>query len=119
MAWVLLVLLGVTGMGNAVKYFPRPVIVGFTNGTAILIDSTQIKDFFGLRLDQVPGDFFHRMKALGGSFGTLNLEATLLALISLVVMILCQKYARRVPGAILVCFGATAAVGLVAFAGGT
>ena len=72
MAGVLLVLLGVTGMGSAVKYFPRPVIVGFTNGIAILIASTQIKDFFGLRLDQVPGDFFHRMKALGGSFGTLN-----------------------------------------------
>ncbi len=113
MAGVLLVLLGVTGMGTAVKYFPRPVIVGFTNGIAILIASTQIKDFFGLRLDQVPGDFFHRMKALGGAFGTLNWEATLLALISLTVMIACQKYARRVPGAILVCFGATAAVALI------
>jgi len=53
------------------------------------------------------------MKALGGSFGTLNWEATLLAVISLVVMILCQKHARRVPGAILVCFGATAAVALI------
>src|SRR5258707_276380 len=112
MAGVLLVLLGVTGMGTAVKYFPRPVIVGFTNGIAILIASTQIKDFFGLRLDQIPGDFFHRMKALAGAFGTLNWEATLLALISLTVMIACQKYARRVPGAILVSFGATAAVAL-------
>src|SRR6202166_176814 len=113
MAGVLLVLLGVTGMGTAVKYFPRPVIVGFTNGIAILIASTQIKDFFGLRLDQVPGDFFHRMKALGSAFGTLNWEATLLAGISLAVMIFCQKFARRVPGAILVCFGATAAVALI------
>src|SRR6201998_1295663 len=113
MAGVLLVLLGVTGMGTAVKYFPRPVIVGFTNGIAILIASTQIRDFFGLRLDQVPGDFFHRMKALAGAFATLNWEATLLALISLAVMIVCQKYARRVPGAILVCFGATAAVALI------
>src|SRR6266851_3351979 len=95
MAGVLLVLLGITGMGTAVKYFPRPVIVGFTNGIAILIASTQIRDFFGLRMDQVPGDFFHRMKALGGSFATLNWEATLLAVISLVVMILCKK--RRFP----------------------
>jgi sulfate permease, SulP family len=113
MAGVLLVLLGATGMGTAVKYFPRPVIVGFTNGIAILIASTQIKDFFGLRLDQVPGDFFHRMKALAGGLGTLNWDAALLASISLVVMILCQKYARRVPGAILVCFAATAAVALL------
>jgi SulP family sulfate permease len=113
MAGVMLVLLGITGMGTAVKYFPRPVIVGFTNGIAILIASTQIRDFFGLRLDQVPGDFFHRMAALARAFPTLNWEATLLAAISLAVMISCQKYARRLPGAILVCFGATAAVALI------
>jgi len=113
MAGVMLVLLGITGMGTAVKYFPRPVIVGFTNGIAILIASTQIRDFFGLRLDQVPGDFFHRMAALARAFPTLNWEATLLAVISLAVMISCQKYAKRVPGAILVCFGATAAVALI------
>jgi len=53
------------------------------------------------------------MKALAAAFGTLNWEATLLAVSSLAVMILCQKYARRVPGAILVCFGATAAVALM------
>src|SRR6201998_1495016 len=113
MAGVLLVLLGVTRMGTAVKYFPRPVIVGFTNGIAILIASTQIKDFFGLRLDQVPGVFSHRMKGLAGGFGKLNWTVALVALISLAVMIVCQKYARRVPGAILVCFGATAAVALM------
>src|ERR1700683_4035052 len=48
MAGVLLILLGATGLGAAVKFIPRPVIVGFTNGIAILIASTQIKDFFGL-----------------------------------------------------------------------
>src|SRR5215472_5682981 len=112
MAGVLLVLLGVTGMGTAVKYFPRPVVVGFTNGIAILIASTQIRDFFGLRMDQVPGDFFHRMAALGRAFPTANWQATALALISLAVMILCLKFAKRIPGAIVVCFGATATVAL-------
>jgi sulfate permease, SulP family len=62
MAGVLLVLLGVTGMGTMVKYFPRPVVVGFTNGIAILIASTQIRDFLGLRMNHVSGDFFHRIK---------------------------------------------------------
>jgi sulfate permease, SulP family len=113
MAGVMLVLLGITGMGTAVKYFPRPVIVGFTNGIAILIASTQIRDFFGLRMDHVPGDFFHRMAAIGAAFGSFNWQATLLAVISLAVMILCLKFAKRVPGAILVCFGATAAVALL------
>src|ERR1700747_1372887 len=70
MAGVLLVLLGVTGMGTMVKYFPRPVVVGFTNGIAILIASTQIRDFFGLKMDQVPGDFFHRMVAFARAWNT-------------------------------------------------
>src|SRR6266478_4331646 len=73
MAGVLLMLLGVTGMGTAVKYFPRPVVVGFTNGIAILIASTQIQEFFGLRLgDHPPTDFFHRMAALARAFPTIN-----------------------------------------------
>src|ERR1700719_2927562 len=110
MAGVLLILLGVTGMGTAVKYFPRPVIVGFTNGIAILIASTQIKDFFGLRLDQVPGDFFHRMRVVLGSVGTISWQATAVALASLAIMLFCLKYAQRVPGAIIVTFAATAAV---------
>jgi SulP family sulfate permease len=113
MAGVLLVLLGVTGMGSAVKYFPRPVIVGFTNGIAILIASTQIRDLFGLRMEHVPGDFFHRMQAFGKAANTISWQATAVALGSLAVMILCLKYAKRVPGAIVVTFGATAAVTLL------
>ena len=113
MAGVLLVLLGVTGMGTAVKYFPRPVIVGFTNGIAILIASTQIQEFFGLKLDHPPSDFFHRMAALARAFPTINWEATIISLASLAVLIFCLRFAKRVPGAILVCFGATAAVSLL------
>jgi sulfate permease, SulP family len=113
MAGVLLVLLGVTGMGTAVKYFPRPVIVGFTNGIAILIASTQIQEFFGLKLDHPPGDFFHRMAALARAFPSINWEAAVISLASLAVMIFCVRFAKRIPGAILVCFGATAAVSLL------
>ncbi|HEY4979267.1 MAG TPA: SulP family inorganic anion transporter, partial [Candidatus Acidoferrum sp.] len=110
LAGVILVIMGITGLGALVKYFPRPVVVGFTNGIAILIASTQLRDFFGLRMEHVPGDFFHRMGAIAENFHTLNLTATLLGLISLLVMIVCVKYFKKIPGAILVCFGATAAV---------
>src|ERR1700694_4102762 len=82
MAGVLLVLLGVTGMGTAVKYFPRPVIVGFTNGIAILIASTQIRDLFGLRMDHVPGDFFHRVKAFAAAAHTISWPATIVSMAS-------------------------------------
>src|ERR1700683_3569720 len=72
MARVLLVILGVTGLGTAVKYIPRPVVVGFTNGIAVIIASTQIKDFFGLKVEKVPGDFLARMAILARNFHTLS-----------------------------------------------
>src|SRR6202167_2863045 len=53
MGGVLLLILGITGLGTAVKFIPRPVVVGFTNGIAVIIASTQIKDFFGLKIDNV------------------------------------------------------------------
>jgi SulP family sulfate permease len=101
MAGVILVLLGVTGLGLAVKYIPRPVIVGFTNGIAILIASTQIKDFFGLRTPPVPGDFPGRIKILVEAASTISPESTLLALGALVLIVCTMRYARRVPGYIV------------------
>ena len=56
MAGVMLVILGATGMGSAVRFIPRPVVVGFTNGIAVLIASTQVRDFLGLRIDRVAHD---------------------------------------------------------------
>ena len=113
MAGVILVLLGATGMGAAVKYFPRPVVIGFTNGIAILIASTQVRDFFGLQMEHVPGDFFHRMQAYGRAWHTISLPAMTIALASIAVMVLCLKYAKKIPGAILVTFGATGLVYLL------
>ena len=112
LAGLLLVIMGATGLGSMVKYFPRPVVVGFTNGIAILIASTQLRDLFGLRMEHVPGDFFRRMGAIAENFHTLNWVATVLGFGSLAVMIFCAKLLKRVPGAIVVCFGATAAVAL-------
>ena len=113
LAGLLLVLMGVTGLGAMVRYFPRPVVVGFTNGIAILIASTQIRDFFGLRMEHVPGDFFHRMGAIAENFQSLNWAATAVGIGSLIVMILSLRYFKRVPGSIVVCFGATALVSLL------
>src|SRR5947208_5221620 len=79
MAGVLLVILGATGMGSAVKFIPRPVVIGFTNGIAVLIASTQAEDFFGLQLAKVPGEFWLRMKALVASFPSWSSQATIVA----------------------------------------
>src|SRR5437588_8238793 len=86
MAGVLLVVLGATGMGSAVKFIPRPVVLGFTNGIAVLIASTQIKDFFGLHVAKVPGEFWLRIKVLAAGFSTWSPRATLLAVCTVAVM---------------------------------
>jgi len=113
MAGFLLVILGVTGMGTAVKFIPRPVVIGFTNGIAVLIASTQVKDFLGLRMDKVPGEFWLRMKALAASFPTWSPKATILAGGTVGVMLLCRAISNRIPGAIVGMLGATAAAYLL------
>ncbi|PYV74127.1 MAG: sodium-independent anion transporter, partial [Acidobacteria bacterium] len=113
MAGVLLVVLGATSMGSAVKFIPRPVVVGFTNGIAVLIASTQIKDFFGLQLAKVPGEFWLRMKALAASSPTWSARATLLAVCTVAVMLLCRAFSNRIPGPIVAMLGATVAANLL------
>lgn len=110
MAGVMLVILGVTGLGTAVKYIPRPVVVGFTNGIAVIIASTQIKDFFGLKVDKVPGDFLARMEILARNFRTLSPLETGLGVFALIVILIFMRYVKRVPGYIIALFAGTALV---------
>jgi SulP family sulfate permease len=108
MAGVLLVVLGATGLGTAVKFIPRPVVVGFTNGIAVLIASTQIKDFLGLRLDGLPGDLAGRMRALGAHLDTASLVAIAMAGTAVVTIALTRRYAPRISGSVLVLVAGTA-----------
>ena len=110
MAGVLLVIMGASGMGTAVKYIPRPVVIGFTNGIAVLIASTQVKDFFGLQLDKVPGVFSLRIQALAGSFHTLSYTATALAGATVLIILVCRTISIRIPGSILALLLGTALV---------
>src|SRR5579863_9678651 len=74
MAGAMLVVMGLTGLGAAVKFIPRPVTIGFTNGIALLIASTQIKDFLGLTVGTVPSAFVPRMRVLAEHAGTIQWE---------------------------------------------
>ena len=112
MAGVLILLLGLTGLGTAVRFIPRPVIVGFTNGIALLIASTQIKDYFGLQLTKVPGEFFERMEALLGAAHTASAAAIALGTAALAAIVLVMKFVPRVPGYIVALIGGTAATAL-------
>jgi SulP family sulfate permease len=110
MAGVLLVIMGATSMGSAVKFIPRPVIIGFTNGIAILIASTQIRDFFGLEIDKIPGVFSLRIETLAMHFGSLNYRATALALLTVAILVICRLVSNRIPGAIVALLVGTVSV---------
>ncbi len=111
MAGVILLAMGLTGLGSAVRFIPRPVVIGFTNGIAVLIASTQIKDFLGLRADAVPSEFLPRMKLLMAHLGSLNAPTLALGAGTLAILLLLPRLTKRVPGsivAVLVCTGVSA-----------
>ncbi len=110
MAGLILILLGLTGLGKAVKIIPRPVIVGFTNGIAVLIASTQIKDCFGLQIENVPGDFVGRMQTLAANLGSWSWQTTALAFATVVVIVCCRRFSPRVPGYIVALVAGTLVV---------
>jgi SulP family sulfate permease len=110
MAGVMLVILGATGMGATVNYLPRPVVIGFTNGIAVLIASTQIKDLLGLRIDQVPAAFVPRLEALGRHLPTVEPVSALLGFTALAVMLVVRRRWPAVPGTIIALVGGTALV---------
>jgi SulP family sulfate permease len=101
MAGIVLVGMGLTGLGAAVRFIPRGVIIGFTNGIAILIASTQIKDFFGLRIGAVPSEFLPRMRLLAAHFASVNGAAIALGLLSLAILLLLPRLTKRIPASIV------------------
>ena len=114
MAGLILIFLGLTGLGNAVKFIPRPVVIGFTNGIAVLIASTQIKDFLGLATTApVPSEFIERMRFIGEHIGSLSAATIGLASSSLLLILIMPRITRKVPGSIVALVLATGAVALL------
>jgi SulP family sulfate permease len=101
MAGILLLMMGITGLGTAVKYIPRPVTIGFTNGIALLIASTQIKDFLGEKTPQVPSEFLARIRMLLHYVGTTRWQTVAVAATSLAIILLWPRLTKRVPGSIV------------------
>jgi sulfate permease, SulP family len=109
MAGVILLFLGFTGLGTAVRYIPRPIVIGFTNGIALLIASTQIKDFFGLKMPGNPSEFFERMKQIFVYIGTTDLASLAVGLVSIALILSIPRFLPRVPGSVVALLAATIA----------
>jgi sulfate permease, SulP family len=110
MAGVMLLVMGITGLGTAVKYIPRPVTIGFTNGIALLIASTQIKDFLGLKTPSVPSEFLARVRMLLDYAGTMRWQTVAVAAASLAIIVVWPRLTKRIPGSIIALLLSTAVV---------
>lgn len=99
MAGVMLIVLGVARLGTAIKFIPYPVITGFTSAIALIIFSSQVKDFLGLRMGDVPADFIEKWSAYADTLGTINPSALLVSATALAIILLWPKVTQRIPGA--------------------
>jgi len=109
MAGVILVLLGLFRLGTVIKFIPYPIVVGFTAGIALTIFSTQVNDFLGLGLRDIPGQFLPKWGLYLQSLGNISLPTLATALVSLFIIILTPKISKRLPGALIAIILVTAA----------
>lgn len=101
MAGIILVALGVFKLGTVIKFIPYPIVVGFTAGIALTIFSTQMNDFFGLGLKNVPSEFIPKWGMYLSNFDKIDLATLIVGLVSLCIIILTPKISRKLPGALL------------------
>ncbi|MEW6004944.1 MAG: sulfate permease [Stygiobacter sp.] len=101
MSGVILVIMGVARFGSLIKFIPYPVVVGFTSGIALLIFSTQIKDFFGLQIKNVPAEFHEKWIVYFQNFSTINFYVFGIAALALLIMIFWPKVTHRIPGSLI------------------
>jgi SulP family sulfate permease len=107
MAGIILIGLGAARLGAAIKFIPFPVTLGFTSGIALIIFASQVKDFLGIRMGDVPSDFIDKVAAYAGNIEAVNPEAILLATVSTAILILWPRLSKRIPGAFVALIAGT------------
>ncbi|MBX3393780.1 MAG: sulfate permease [Phycisphaerae bacterium] len=101
MAGVIVILMGVARIGGMIKFIPYPVTTGFTSGIAVIIFSSQVRDFFGLRMGETPAEFIEKWRAFIAHSASWSVETTAVGAGSLAVIVLIRRFAPRLPGAIV------------------
>jgi SulP family sulfate permease len=123
MAGILMFVMGALRLGNLIRFIPVSIVIGFTNGIAVIIALQQVKDFLGLQIDRMPANFFSQLGAIWQAIGTINPAALSLGAVSLLIVVLWPKsykpndarwklWMARVPGTIIVLVLGTAVVAL-------
>ncbi|MDQ0110276.1 MFS superfamily sulfate permease-like transporter [Chitinophaga terrae (ex Kim and Jung 2007)] len=101
MAGVILIIMGIARLGSVIKFIPHPLIVGFTSGIALVIFSSQIKDFFGLEITSLPSDFIKKWIVYGQKISSINYYSLAIAVFTTLVVFLWPRVTHRVPGSLV------------------
>ena len=110
MAGVMLIIMGFARLGTVIKFIPYPLIIGFTSGIALIIFSSQMKDFFGLTMGTVPADFLDKWKSYFEHIQTVNIYAAVLAVVTILIIQLWPKVTQKLPGSLIAILVTTAAM---------
>ncbi|MDB5136316.1 MAG: sodium-independent anion transporter [Mucilaginibacter sp.] len=109
-AGILLIIMGIARLGNIIKFIPHPLIVGFTAGIALIIFSSQMKDFFGLKMGIVPADFINKWLAYSHNITSVNIYALAVGVATLGIILLWPKVTHKIPGSLIAILVTTLAV---------
>ncbi len=101
MAGVILIIFGFLRLGNLLKYFPHPLIVGFTSGIAVVIFSTQIKDALGLEIEKLPSEFFQKWVVYFSNIAQTNIHAIGITLTTILITLYSRKITTKIPGSFI------------------
>ena len=110
LAGLMLIIMGIAKLGQVIKFIPHPVVIGFTSGIAVVILSSQVKDFLGLRMGEVPAPFIQKWLAYGTNLTSMNPWALAIGGLALLVIVVWPRVSRRIPGAIVAILLTTALV---------
>ena len=107
---ILLILFGVLGLGSLLKYFPYPLVVGFTSGIAVVIFSTQIRDALGLEIDKIPSDFIEKWQVYFSHLNHINWYALTITIVTILIVVFSTKLTKKIPGSFIAILAITAVV---------
>ena len=112
MAGVMLVAMGLARLGSVIKFVPTPLVTGFTSGIAVIIFSSQVKDFLGLNMGDVPANFLEKIAAYSEHIGGVNLQAMGIAVLAVAIIAIWPRVNKRIPGPFVALIATTAMVQL-------
>jgi SulP family sulfate permease len=113
MAGIILIVMGLAKFGNLIKFIPYPITTGFTNGIAVVIFSTQIKDFFGFNLSHVPSEFIEKWSTYFSNIDKINPTAMLLGIATVLIIVLLPKVNDKIPAPLVAIVAVTVAAQLL------